>query len=158
MVMRGHRRIRLAFFPTLVALVLAAPEAHGAGVPTEPVLRVETGMHTAPIFSVAADAAGRFLATASEDKTLRVWNLATGELLRTLRPPIAPGWEGKLYATAISPNGELIAAGGWTGFDNKFSIYLFARSTGRLVRRIPGLTNIITSLAFSAEGKRLAAG
>ncbi|HVR10979.1 MAG TPA: hypothetical protein VMW75_23250, partial [Thermoanaerobaculia bacterium] len=116
-------------------------------------------MHTAPIRSIAADAAGRFLATASDDKTLRVWNLATGELLRTLRPPIGSGDEGKLYATAISPDGELIAAGGRTGreWDGKDSIYLLARSTGRVVRRIQGLPLVINNLAFSAEGSRLAA-
>ena len=155
-----RRTTRLAVSAALVtAVALAAPAATGTGVPAEPVLRVMTGMHTAPIHMIAADAAGRFLATASDDKTLRVWDLSTGELLRTLRPPIGPGNEGKLYATAISPDGKLIAAGGWTGFEwaGNLSIYLFSRATGRLVRRIPGLPNVIDNLAFSADGKRLAA-
>src|SRR5262252_3821441 len=60
----------------------------------QPILRLETGMHTAHIDSIGVDAAGRYLVTASVDKTARVWELATGRLLRTLRPPIGEGNEG----------------------------------------------------------------
>ena len=45
---------------------------------TQPVLRLETGMHTAPIRAAASDAAGEMLATVSDDKTLRLWALPTG--------------------------------------------------------------------------------
>src|SRR6266566_2762991 len=37
---------------------------------SQPVLRLETGMHTAPIRAAASDAAGQMLATVSDDKTL----------------------------------------------------------------------------------------
>lgn len=83
---------------------------------TAPILRIETGMHTAPIKRIDVDGAGRFLVTGSHDKTVRVWDLASGELLRTLRPPIGEGNEGKIFAVAITPDGELIAAGGLTGY------------------------------------------
>src|SRR5262245_52628172 len=62
-----------------------------------PVLRIETGMHTASINRLGVDAANRYLVTASDDKTARVWELATGKLLRVLRPPVGGVSEGKLY-------------------------------------------------------------
>src|SRR6476659_3533660 len=108
-------KIRAALaFAFLIAVVPFT--ARGEGPPTEPILRIETGMHIAPISSIATDSAGRLLVTGSDDKTVRVWDLASGDLLRTLRPPIGQGKEGDVLAVAISPDGELIAAvGGWFG-------------------------------------------
>src|SRR5207302_1910549 len=49
---------------------------------------------------------------------------------------------------------------GWTGYDwdGKSSIYLFDRASGAMVRRIGGLPGVVTSLIFSLDGKRIAAG
>jgi len=80
--------------------------------PTEPILRIDPGMHTAMIRRIATDAAGRFLVTASEDKSLLLWELPTGRLIRTIFPPAGVGTEGKLYSVALSPDGNTIAAGG----------------------------------------------
>lgn len=133
--------------------------ARAEEVPTRPLLRIETGMHTAAIWRIDADAAGRFLVTGSEDKTARVWDLATGKLLRTLRPPIGEGNEGKIYAVAMSPDGELVAAAGWTGYgwEGTNSIYLFERRSGRLIRRLPGMPEVVKDLKISPDGSRLAA-
>jgi len=143
----------------LATLLGAAGAVRGAEVPTRPFLRIETGMHTAAIWRIDSDAAGHFLVTGSEDKTARVWDLASGQLLRTLRPPIAEGNEGKVYAVAMSPNGELVAAAGWTGYtwEEHNSIYLFERRSGRLIRRLNDLPEVIKDLAFSPDGSRLAA-
>jgi WD40 repeat protein len=48
-------------------------------------------MHTAPIRRIATDAAGRLAVTASDDKTARVWDVASGRLLQTLRIPVDQG-------------------------------------------------------------------
>jgi len=143
----------------LAALLGVVEAAAGEEAPTRPFLRIETGMHTAAIWRIDTDAAGRFLVTGSEDKTARVWDLANGQLLRTLRAPIGEGNEGKIYSVAMSPDGELVAAAGWTGYnwERHNSIYLFERRSGRLTRRLRGFPEVIKNLAFSPDGSRLAA-
>ena len=64
---------------------------------------------------IGVDARGRWLMTASHDKTARAWNLASGILMRVLRPPIGDHNEGRPFAAALSPDGRTIAVGGWTG-------------------------------------------
>jgi WD40 repeat protein len=124
----------------------------------EPILRIETGMHTAVIKRIGLDAANRFLVTASDDKTVRVWELPAGRLLRIIRVPIGLGDWGKLYAVAISPDGSTIAAGGFTSTDGlNTSIYLFDRESGRLIRRLGGLPNVVFHLVYSPDGRYLAA-
>lgn len=119
-------------------------------------IRIEPGMHTASIRSLAADPAGTFLVTASEDKTARVWSAASGEALAILRPPTGAGNEGNLYAVAVSPDGRSVVVGGWT--DDENSLYFFDRASGRMTRRIAGLSGVVSSLAFSPDGRFLAVG
>jgi len=128
--------------------------------PTAPILKIETGMHIAAITSIGIDKGERFLVTGSLDKTIKVWELRTGRLIKTLRPPIGSGNEGKIYAVAISPDGRHVAAGGWTGWDwgGIASIYIFDLNTGSLVQRCSGLPDVITHLAYSKDGRYLAAG
>lgn len=125
--------------------------------PQDPILRIETEMHTARISHISVDGTGRYLVTASDDKTLRVWEAPTGRLLRVLRPPIGQGNEGKMYAVAISPDGNTIAGAGWSGleWDRSHSIYLFDKSSGRMLKRITGLPQSIPHLAFSPDGRVL---
>jgi Caspase domain/WD domain, G-beta repeat len=125
---------------------------------TEPILTLNTGMHTAMINRISTDARGRHLLTASDDKTAKLWDLTDGTLLRTFRPPIGDGDEGKLYAGAISPDGRTVAVGGWTkAGSSSHNIYLFEAATGVLLRRITGLPNVIFDLEFSPDGRFLAA-
>ena len=141
------------------AILLAALQCIAAEPTTRPLPRLETGMHTAIIRRIATDAAGRWAVTASDDKTARVWEVASGRQLAVLRPPQDVGNEGKLYAVALSPDGAVVAVGGWTGWDwdKEVAIYLFDRASGRLLRRLPGLPSVVHHLAFSPDGRWLAA-
>ncbi len=117
-------------------------------------------MHTAAIRSSDIDSSGRFAVTASDDKSGRVWDLGSGRLLQVLRPPQGTGNEGQLEAQAMSPDSTLVAVAGITGYewDNAFSIDVFDRASGRLLRRLRGLPNLAEYLAFSPDGRWLAAG
>lgn len=153
--------MRLRIFCLVALGLLNGAVAWGEQTPSaSPVLRLDTGMHTAPIRAAAVDAGGQVLATASLDKTVRVWSLATGEQFRVLRPAIGFGPEGELYAVAISPDGQFVITGGWTGFawEKANSLYVFEIKTGQLVHRIGGLPQVINRLAWSPDGHYVAAG
>jgi WD40 repeat protein len=126
--------------------------------PTEPILRLNTTSHTARLVRIATDRENRYAVTASEDKTARVWSLADDRLLGVLRVPIDDGDMGKLYAVAMTPDGGTVALGGFTtltGHDE--NIYLFDRASGALQRRLSGLPNVVNHLAYSSDGRLLAA-
>jgi len=143
----------------LLLLAIVSAAAYPADPPGDPVLTINTRMHTSSIRRIDADASGRLLITGSLDKTARLWDAATGDLLRVLRPPLDSGNDGKVYAVALSPDGATAAVGGWTGYDwdGSVSIYLFDTSTGEMIRRVSGLSNAPYDLRFSPDGRRLAA-
>jgi WD40 repeat protein len=144
--------LRAALPAAALSLYLCVPAAAADQAATTPLLRIESGSHTAPIRALSTDATGRYAVTASEDKTARVWDLSSSRLLQVLRPPIGNDSEGKLYAAAMSPDGNLIATGGWSK-DN--DVYIFQRTSGQLIHRVTGLPNVITHLAFSPDGRAL---
>ncbi len=128
-------------------------------------LRIEPGMHTAPIRRIGVNAAGTLMVTGSEDKTARLWALPNDwrgnpDLLRTLRLPIGEGDDGKVYAVALSPDSQWVAAAGWDAIwsiDKTMGVYIFEAATGRLVTRLGRLDFVIFHVAFSPDGERLAA-
>ena len=117
-------------------------------------------MHTTLIRRVVVDAARNRLITASDDKTIRVWQMPEARLLTVLRVPMDEGHEGQLFGLAVSPDGRTLAAGGWTGWDweGKGSIYLFDVATGDLVKRFGGLDETVSALVWSPDGRFLAVG
>ncbi|MGZ4970200.1 MAG: caspase family protein [Methylobacter sp.] len=59
---------------------------------------------------------------------------------------------------ALSPDGAEVAVGGFTGSEaNNIRIYFFDRASGRLTRHIPALPSTVNHLAYSADGRYLAA-
>jgi WD40 repeat protein/uncharacterized caspase-like protein len=138
---------------------LGAQEA--VDLPTAPMLRLNAEMHTAMIKRIAVDREQTLLATASDDKTVRLWDLRegrAGELRRVLRLPGDEGNVGMAYAVALSPDGATVAVGGFTGrYSGQHSIYFHDTATGRLRQRLGGLPQVILHLAWSPDGRWLVA-
>jgi WD40 repeat protein len=163
--LRRHHALRLFAILTLAWAAPALPQEPPAAPPAaglydRPVLVLDPGMHTARIWRADVDAEGRYAVTGSDDKTVRVWSVEDGRLLRTIRVPAGPGDVGKVRAVAVSPDGKLIAAGGWTRWteaDPQQQIYLFDRETGDMAGRIEGLPGVVLHLTFSPDGRHLAA-
>jgi len=108
---------------------------------------------------LAVDSAGSMLASASDDKTVRLWSLPSGELRGVLRVPIGEAQEGELDAVALSPDGRVAFAGGISGFawDKTYAIYRFDTATQRMTGRLPNLPAQVNHLAVSADGTTRAA-
>jgi WD40 repeat protein len=124
----------------------------GSEFPTFPILRIEPKTHAGGILRIGVDSQNQYVASVSLDKTVRVWELPSLKLVQILRPPIGMGRVGKLYAVAISPDGRVVATAGINR-----TIYVFDRSSGKMVHTIPGLPRSILHLAYSPNGQWLVA-
>jgi hypothetical protein len=150
-------------WPMVLALFWALVSQAGAESPptADPQLRIEAGAHVSVVRRVSASADGQAIVTGAEDKTIRVWSAKDGSLERVLRVPAGAGDDGKIFAAAISPDGGLVAAGGWDHTDNGslyYHVYILDRLTGRILQRLGPNPNTINDLAFSPDGRFLAAG
>ena len=150
----GQERLLAVKLGTRPAEV-AAPKPMSAD---DPLPMLDTGGHKLPIVDVTFTPDGRQLVSASEDKTIRVWDLATGETVRTIRGESAPGVQGKIYAMALSPDGKWLAVGGWTSEThsvNDFGIRLYDFGSGRLVAILETTNSLAFNLAFSPDSRYL---
>lgn len=130
----------------LVAVLLAhAPSlvvAQGAPQPrTELVL--QTG-HTGSVNALALSPDGRFLVSGSEDLTLKIWDTATGNVLRTLS-----GHDQGVLAAAVSPDGRLIASG---SADQTVRVWNVVTGQGS---RVATHTSAVKNVVFSDDGRQL---
>jgi hypothetical protein len=91
---------------------------------------------------------GRLLASGSVDKTVKVWEAASGRLLHTLS-----GHTSWVFSVAFSPDGALLASG-----STDKTVKVWEAATGRLLHTLSEHTYPVTSVAFSPDGRLLASG
>src|ERR1051326_3355369 len=79
-------------------------EIGGSPVPGITLRQVLRG-HTNAITRIAWSPDGHYLASPSYDKTIRIWNVTSGQCVQTLK-----GHNGIINTVAWSPNGQILAS------------------------------------------------
>ena len=144
---------------TVAACTIAAMPAETVAQ-SQPTVALETGGHMALVRSMLFTPDGKRLITAGDDKVIRIWDVASGRTMRTLRGQIGEGVAGKIYALAVSPDGKLLAAAGRMNFSShgKHSIRIYDLETAQISALLEGHSGAVLSLAFSSDGRQLASG
>lgn len=115
--------------------------------------------HSGKVHNLIFTPDGNRLISISEDKTIRVWNAQTGEQIKKFESQIGDGYEGMLYASALSPDGKFLAVGGYqVSTETQNYVIIIDIEKGVQVATAIGHTDVITSLAFSSSGVYLASG
>lgn len=122
----------------------------------EQFIMLNTEMHNNIIYRISTDEKGKLILTSSKDKTAKLWDAQQNILIRTFEIPIGKADDGMLHAGALSPNGKIVALGGWTQSANLYCVYIYNAFNGAMISKIDNLPDIIEDLEFSIDGKYLA--
>ena len=88
---------------------------------------------------------GKLVASASHDKTVRLWDTVTGSCRSTLE-----GHSDSVTAVAFSPDGKLVASA-----SNDRTVRLWDTATGSCRSTLEGHSGWVTAVAFSPDGEHL---
>jgi GTPase SAR1 family protein/DNA-directed RNA polymerase subunit RPC12/RpoP len=118
------------------------------GKEAEPLAVLERKLtgHESWVHSVAVSPDGKWTASGSQDKTVRIWDLETGECRRTLK-----GHTEEIWCVAITPDGKRILSGADRG-DN--DIRIWDVETGRQIDAWKGHTKRVCSLSVLQTPRR----
>ncbi|MBI5403743.1 MAG: caspase family protein [Ignavibacteriae bacterium] len=107
-----------------------------------PELRVQIG-HGGNINDVTFSPDRKLVLSASSDWTLKLWETATGRLVRTF-----VGHDEKVNSVCFSPDGNLAVSGS----EDKTAI-LWEVMTGKILKKFENGENPVSSVSFSPDGK-----
>ncbi|KAF8583889.1 WD40 repeat-like protein, partial [Ramaria rubella] len=104
--------------------------------------------HTAAVSSVVFSPDGTCIASGSYDKTIRLWDAASGMHLNTLT-----GHSDWVLSVAFSPNGVYIVSG-----SEDETLRLWNAASGMHLKTFTGHSDRVRSVAFSPDGRHIVSG
>jgi len=104
--------------------------------------------HSRGINDLAWSRKGDYIATASDDKTLRLWDVHTGDALVEFK-----GHANFCFSVAFNPQGNLLASG---SFDE--TVKLWDVRSGSCVATLPAHCDPVTAVDFNRDGTCIASG
>jgi WD40 repeat protein len=113
-------------------------------------LTVSSDWFTGGINALSFSCDGKILASAGNDKTVKLWNVETGEEMKTLT-----GHSEAVYAVVFSPNGNILAS---SSQDKTVKLWKVDVDSVVEISSVKCADDGVYSLAFSPDGKVLAAG
>lgn len=123
-----------------------------------PILVTELGNHASAVRRVGIHRPSGTLISVSDDKSARIWDLASGQLKRVFRPSIGPSRRGALHGVAPHPHEDLVALGGNTGDLSGWNRILMVRpSDATLVAEFDARGAFVRKLAWSGDASVLLA-
>ena len=99
--------------------------------------------HTGILYSATFSPDGKFIVTASEDKTARVWDATTGRSVAEMH-----GHTSRVTSATFSGDGKLIVTASDDG-----TARVWEAATGKNIAELRGHTSMVTSATFSPDGK-----
>lgn len=117
-----------------------------------------TVLHTLPghlkqVNCIAVSADSKFLASGSEDGTVRLWDMGTSTEVHTYDMGLP------ITSVALSRHAELLAAGAeWPGSHDSDLVRVWETNTGAVLPGPQVLEYGVASMAFSPDDRKLAAG
>src|SRR5262249_5448635 len=125
--------------------------------PGKPTLVLDPGMHTAQIQGVFFREKGKQLVTVGADHTVRLWEVQDKGLRQV--EVIHPPGQGPLQNAELSKDGKLLAFSTQTVEKGKYRpvVYVLPLPERRVIRAFPSVLGRDARLAFTFDGKRLAA-
>ena len=108
--------------------------------------------HTGYIWCIAFRPDGKVLASAGQDRTVRLWDVNTRQQIRTFGINVYP-----TSNITFSPDGKTLAsATGGNNTEDVMNVYLWDADTGKRLRTLSGHTSILNDVAFRPDGNMLA--
>lgn len=104
--------------------------------------------HTDGVLTLAFSPCGKFLATAGEDNTIRLWDIPDGIEIQSIE-----AHEGDVRAVAFSPDGDIFASASW---DKTVKIWKTADCS--TIAEADSHEAPVNALAFAPDGKLLYSG